>query len=154
MYRWPLIAHIQGRKMLREDHAHSHSRSRSPTVHRDSRLHRSRSPLEASRRHNTTRGSSTSPRRRGRQAKDARIPEPHDRNGRYTTRQEDRHVHFTREPDTGRKPTGTRSRSPAKRMADFSEELYFASDERKTRMERIEQEWQTYNKSMPPPSTA
>lgn len=44
----------------------------------------------------------------------------------------------------------TRSRSPTKRMADFNEELMYASDERKIRMERIAEEWLAYNQVTPP----
>ncbi|KIP12683.1 hypothetical protein PHLGIDRAFT_113286 [Phlebiopsis gigantea 11061_1 CR5-6] len=142
----PVTLSSYGRKTLREDHIPS--RSRSPTMKRDTRTWRSRSPLDDSRRHNTTRSSPTSPRRRGRPIKDARTSEPHERDSGYATRHEDRYVHFTKEQDSGRRAIPPRSRSPRK-MADFNDELYFASDERKTRMQRIEQEWQAYNQSMP-----
>ena len=122
-------------------------------MNRDKHTRRSRSPLEGSRRHNTTRGSPTSPRRRGRPTKSARTHEPYPRGNSNTAQREDRYAHFTKEQDSGRRAAAPRSRSPAKRMADFNEELYYASDERKTRMERIEQEWQAYNQSMPPPPT-
>lgn len=120
-------------------------------MNRDSRAHRSRSPLESSRRHNTTRGSPTSPRRRGRQVKDIGKYEPTEHDGGHATHKDIRHVHFTKE-DQGslRKITGPRSRSPAKRMADFNEELLYASDERKVRMERIAEEWAAYNQVTPP----
>ena len=95
----------------------------------------------------------TSPRRRGRPTKDARTFEPRERDNGYVSRLDGRHVHFVKAYNPVKKLTTPRSRSPGKRMADFNEDLYYASDERKVRMDRMAEEWMAYNQTMPPPST-
>lgn len=146
--------------MLREEH--TRSRSRSPVQRRDRErerehrgvhAHRSRSPSKISSRHSGSGKSPYSPRRHSQ----SETPASGAKNLFHTLRETDnsyvshregpRHVAFSHSSDRGLfkgREILSRSMVVGKNI-DPSDDLAFASDERKKQMERVEEEWLAYS---------
>lgn len=163
----------QGKKTLKEAHARS-SRSRSPIASKDvmsgvagpparSRspvpatnrpVHfrgRSRSPFEMSRHSNAPQRHTCYPPRRHDHLHDSsRKFYPNGHNTAYPPRHDKNHTRFsTEESAYERMPSHSRSPTRTRRAPDYYDDLSYMSDERRLRIDRLADEWSSYNRMTP-----